>query len=183
MMQCLVRKLRWRTIFILLACTGTVARAVPPAIDTVNNEISIVMTQEPQWLNTVKATDQVSFIVLDHITEGLMTHDINNQLVGGVAERWELTDDTATFWLRERGVAMLGSDGTNDVIPSGVDGVSQPIHQLTLVAMGMPLFDYLDLEAVAREAARQNRWEFLLVAAPLAVDAGTGSPLNPLAIF
>ena len=86
-------------------------------------------------------------------------------------------------WLRERGVAMLGSDGTNDVLPSGVDGVAQPIHRLTLVAMGMPLFDNLDLEAVAAEAERQNRWEFLLVAAPLAVDAGTGSPLNPLAIF
>ena len=86
-------------------------------------------------------------------------------------------------WLRERGVAMLGSDGTNDVLPSGVDGVTQPIHQLTLVAMGIPLFDNLDLEAVAAEAVRQNRWEFLLVAAPLAVDAATGSPLNPLAIF
>ncbi|GIT67817.1 MAG: hypothetical protein Ct9H300mP25_12890 [Acidobacteriota bacterium] len=49
--------------------------------------------------------------------------------------------------------------------------------------MGMPLFDNLDLEAVAAEAARQNRWEFLLVAAPLAMDGGTGSPLNPLAIF
>ena len=86
-------------------------------------------------------------------------------------------------WLRERGVAMLGADGTNDVLPSGVEGVMQPIHQLTIVAMGMPLFDNLDLEAVAAEAARQNRWEFLLVAAPLAMDAGTGSPLNPLAIF
>ena len=46
--------------------------------------------------------------------------------------------------------------------------------------MGIPLFDDLDLAA---EAARQNRWEFLLVAAPLAMDGGTGSPLNPLAIF
>ena len=86
-------------------------------------------------------------------------------------------------WLRERGVAMLGGDGTNDAMPSGVNGVTQPIHQLTIVAMGMPLFDNLDLEAVAAEAARQNRWEFLLVAAPLAMDGGTGSPLNPLAIF
>ena len=33
------------------------------------------------------------------------------------------------------------------------------------------------------EAARQGRWEFMLVAAPLAVEGGTGSPLNPLAIF
>jgi kynurenine formamidase len=86
-------------------------------------------------------------------------------------------------WLRERGVAILGSDYTNDVLPSGVEGVSMPIHQLTLVAMGMPLFDNLDLEAVAAAAAERNRWEFFLVAAPLAVPGGTGSPLNPLAIF
>ena len=102
---------------------------------------------------------------------------------------WEMNRDAAGLhasvapWLRERGVAMLGADGTNDVLPSGVEGVTQPIHQLTIVAMGMPLFDNLDLEAVAAEAARQGRWEFLLVAAPLAVDGGTGSPLNPLAIF
>jgi oligopeptide transport system substrate-binding protein len=77
------------------------AAAVPPAVDPVNNEISIAMTQEPQWLTTIKATDQVSFLVLDHITEGLMTQDVNNNLVGGVAERWELTDERATFWLRK----------------------------------------------------------------------------------
>jgi kynurenine formamidase len=86
-------------------------------------------------------------------------------------------------WLRERGVAMLGSDYTNDQLPSGIPGVFMPIHQLTLVAMGMPLFDNLDLEAVARVAAEQGRWEFFFVAAPLAVPGGTGSPLNPLAIF
>jgi hypothetical protein len=80
-------------------------------------------------------------------------------------------------------VAILGSDYTNDALPSGIEGVSMPIHQLTLVAMGMPLFDNLDLEAVAVAAADRGRWEFLLVAAPLAVPGGTGSPLNPLAIF
>ncbi len=86
-------------------------------------------------------------------------------------------------WLAERGVAILGSDYTNDVLPSRVEGVTQPVHQLMLVALGTPLFDNLDLEAVAAEAARQDRWEFMLVAAPLAVEGGTGSPLNPLAIF
>jgi kynurenine formamidase len=86
-------------------------------------------------------------------------------------------------WLHERGVAMLGSDYTNDVLPSLVEGVSQPVHLLTLVAMGLWLFDNLDLEAVAEAAAEQNRWEFMFVAAPLAVPGGTGAPLNPLAIF
>lgn len=86
-------------------------------------------------------------------------------------------------WLKARDVAMIGSDNTNDVMPSGVEGVSMPVHQLMLVALGMPLFDNLDLEAVAAEAARRRRWEFLLVAAPLVVTEATGSPLNPLAIF
>ena len=102
---------------------------------------------------------------------------------------WALNEQSAGLhasvapWLRERGVAMMGADGTSDVLPSQVEGVTQPIHQLAIVAMGIPLFDNLDLEAVAEEAGRQNRWEFLLVAAPLAMDGGTGSPLNPLAIF
>lgn len=86
-------------------------------------------------------------------------------------------------WLHERGVAMLGSDYINDVVPSGVEGVGLPIHQLTLVSMGMWLFDNLDLERVADVAAEQGRWEFMLVAAPLAVPGGTGAPLNPVAIF
>lgn len=86
-------------------------------------------------------------------------------------------------WLRERDVAILGSDAAGDVIPSGVDGAALPIHQLVLVAMGMPIFDNLDLEAVSEEANRQNRWEFLLTAAPLRVVGGTGSPLNPIATF
>jgi kynurenine formamidase len=86
-------------------------------------------------------------------------------------------------WLKERGVAMLGSDYINDVLPSQVEGVAMPIHLLTLVTMGMWLFDNLDLEALGDVAAEQNRWEFMLVAAPLAVPGGTGAPLNPVAIF
>ena len=35
----------------------------------------------------------------------------------------------------------------------------------------------------SEEAARQNRWEFLLTTAPLRVGGGTGSPLNPIATF
>lgn len=86
-------------------------------------------------------------------------------------------------WLKERDAAILGSDAASDVSPSLVKGVNQPIHQLVIIAMGMPIFDNLDLEAVAAEAARQNRWEFLVTAAPMAVGGGTGSPFNPIATF
>ncbi len=86
-------------------------------------------------------------------------------------------------WLKTHDVAAVGSDAASDVMPSGVEGVRQPIHQLVLIAMGMPIFDNCDLEAVAAEAARLRRWEFLLTAAPLPVPGGTGSPLNPIATF
>jgi kynurenine formamidase len=86
-------------------------------------------------------------------------------------------------WLKERNVALLGGDGSHDVLPSGVDGVAWPVHQILLVAMGMPLFDNCDLEALSQAAAARKRWTFLFTAAPLAVTGGTGSPLNPIATF
>ncbi len=45
------------------------------------------------------------------------------------------------------------------------------------------IFDNLDFERAVEEARRVNRYEFLFMAAPLRIEKGTGSPLNPLAIF
>jgi len=58
-----------------------------------------------------------------------------------------------------------------------------PIHALTLNAMGMPLLDNLQLEDVAGACASEKRWEFLCVVTPLRIPGGTGSPINPVAIF
>ena len=86
-------------------------------------------------------------------------------------------------WIRQRDVAILGSDVASDMFPSGVEGVSHPIHQLVLIAMGAYIFDNCDLEALSEACAKRNRWDFLLTAAPIAVVGGTGSPLNPIATF
>jgi kynurenine formamidase len=86
-------------------------------------------------------------------------------------------------WLKQRDVALLGNDAVNDVQPSGVEGNGRPIHQLAIVAMGLPLVDVMDLDAAAETAARLKRWEFLLTAAPVPVLGGTGFPLNPIATF
>ena len=90
---------------------------------------------------------------------------------------------TCAKWLHSRDVAVLGSDGAEDVLPSGIEGITQPIHELVLVAMGMPIFDNCDLETISKEAAKRNRWEFLVTAAPAAVPFATGSVLNPIATF
>ena len=89
---------------------------------------------------------------------------------------------TASF-LAERRIAALGSDGNSDTAPSSTEGVGFPIHVLALNAMGIHLLDYLQLEDLARQCEAVQRWEFLFAAAPLRLVRGTGSPLNPTAIF
>lgn len=86
-------------------------------------------------------------------------------------------------WLKARGIAMLGGDAAQDVVPSLVEGQNLPVHTLMITAMGVNLFDNQDLEAVAETAAKLNRWEFLLTVAPIPVTGGTGFPVNALAIF
>jgi kynurenine formamidase len=86
-------------------------------------------------------------------------------------------------WLHERRIAVLGSDAVSDVVPSGYDGIPLPIHVGTLVAMGIHLIDNMDLDAVSLSSAGLGRNEFMFSMAPLILERGTASPVNPLAIF
>lgn len=85
--------------------------------------------------------------------------------------------------LHESSSAVLGSDGDSDARPSPVTGVQSPIHALALAGMGMPLIDNMNLEEIADACVAANRWEFLVVLAPLRIPGGTGSPVNPIAIL
>ncbi|MGI5532408.1 cyclase family protein [Streptomyces syringium] len=85
--------------------------------------------------------------------------------------------------LAERGIALLGGDGDSDVRPSPVEGLHSPVHALAIAAMGVPLLDNLDLEALSATAAGTGRYEFLLAVAPLDIPGGTGSPVNPIAVL
>jgi putative cyclase len=73
--------------------------------------------------------------------------------------------------LKQRDVAVVSSDGAN------------ADHQLTLAALGVYLIDSTELAQAAETAARLKRWEFMLVVSPLPVPGGTGSVVNPLAMF
>lgn len=102
---------------------------------------------------------------------------------------WDLDAASAGFHveamplLAERGIALLGGDGDSDVRPSPVEGLHSPVHALAVAAMGVPLLDNLDLEALSVAAAETERYEFLLVVAPLNIPGGTGSPVNPIAVL
>ncbi len=90
---------------------------------------------------------------------------------------------TAIPFVAERGVAALGSDGNSDTAPSSTEGIDFPIHVLVIAAMGMHLLDYLQFEDLCARCEAAGRYEFLFTATPLRIVGGTGSLLNPTAIF
>jgi kynurenine formamidase len=85
--------------------------------------------------------------------------------------------------LAERRIAVLGSDGNNDTAPSAAEGVDFPVHVLAVNAMGMHLMDWLQLDNLTAVCEELNRWSFFCVIAPLRLRGGTGSPINPVAVF
>ena len=87
-------------------------------------------------------------------------------------------------WMHERLPAFLGHDHNIDWNPRiGWEGMRQPIHVAALIWMGINIVENLDLEEVAATARRLNRYEFAITFAPLPVEGGTGSPVNPVAMF
>src|SRR5690606_14818578 len=64
--------------------------------------VSLALTQEPPQLNSTKATDTVSFMILGHVVEGLMRNGKSaGEYAPGVAEKWTINDKGATFHLRK----------------------------------------------------------------------------------
>jgi kynurenine formamidase len=108
---------------------------------------------------------------------------------GRVEGDWDIMKNSAGLhasclpWLKQRDVAVVGSDLALDVLPSGVEGFELPVHWVVVVGMGMPILDNCDFEALSAAAESRKRWSFLLTVAPLVVPGGTGSPVNPLATF
>ena len=86
-------------------------------------------------------------------------------------------------WLKERGIALVGGDASQDAEPSGYPNVGLPIHKIGIVGMGLWLLDAGDCEGLLEVCERLNRWEFMFIVAPLRFAKATGSPVNPLAMF
>ena len=69
------------------------------AIDAERNAISIAIRQEPPQLDTTRMQDVVSAMIAGHTLEGLTRYG-KAGVDPGVAERWEIRPEGATFWLR-----------------------------------------------------------------------------------
>ncbi|ORV41148.1 cyclase [Mycolicibacter engbaekii] len=102
---------------------------------------------------------------------------------GDGAEPGAGLDWRCACWLHEHDVAAVAADNVMVEDPvSGVEGTYLPMHMLCLRDMGLMLGEYWDLGALAADCAADGRYEFQLVAPPLRVTGGVGSPVNPIAI-
>jgi kynurenine formamidase len=86
-------------------------------------------------------------------------------------------------WLRERDVAVLGTDVPTDGMPHEYGSLGLPVHTVGMWAIGLWIIDNCLLEQLGEHCAATGRYEFQLAIAPLDLPGGTGSPVNPIAIF
>jgi kynurenine formamidase len=86
-------------------------------------------------------------------------------------------------WLAERDVSMVACDnaaiGGLNARQLSDEGLDDDLHLIFLWRHGIHLAEMLWLE----ELSATGRTDFLFVAAPLAIEGGTGSPINPVAIL
>ncbi len=84
-------------------------------------------------------------------------------------------------FLYETDAALLGWD-LMEATGQGYD-TGTPIHRIAVPYMGLPLLDNANFERLSANCAEMRRYEFMLTVAPLVVNGGTGSPVNPIATF
>jgi kynurenine formamidase len=90
----------------------------------------------------------------------------------------------AAPWLHAREIAAIASDNyAVEVRPSELlPAFRNPFHVVAIPNMGLTLGEIFYLDELAADCAADGRWEFLLVAPPLPVTRGVGTPINPYAM-
>ena len=85
-------------------------------------------------------------------------------------------------WLWNHRVAAIGTD-CPAVEPAPLELADEGLlHYRALPLLGLPLGELFSLAALAEDCAADNRYEFMLVSAPLNVEGGIASPPNAVAI-
>ncbi|MGQ0751528.1 MAG: cyclase family protein, partial [Betaproteobacteria bacterium] len=86
-------------------------------------------------------------------------------------------------WLHQREIAGVATDTWGaEVRPNETEDTNQPWHWITIPIMGLTVGEIFHLTELARDCAKDKRYEFLFVAPALPITGAVGSPVNPLAI-
>jgi len=89
-----------------------------------------------------------------------------------------LSLEGAEWLLAHRPAAIGGDTGALEVAPSGLPGDPQPVHRRVIQESGVPIMEWVNTEALAREGVH----EFVFIALPLPITGATGSPIRPVAV-
>lgn len=86
-------------------------------------------------------------------------------------------------WMHAKQIAAVASDNyAVEVRPSELPPFRSPFHVCAIPNMGLTLGEIFFLEGLAADCAADGRYAFLLVAPPLPVTRGVGTPINPYAM-
>ena len=92
-------------------------------------------------------------------------------------------DNSVIPWLKARDVALIGWETPGYMPQPPGDLPRLALHDFALTMLGGHHLDRADFDALAALAAKRKRWEFMLTIGLLPIPNGTGSPVNPIAIF
>ncbi|WP_394619027.1 cyclase family protein [Lentzea sp. JNUCC 0626] len=92
-----------------------------------------------------------------------------------------MTVDAVTWMHRNQVSVYLGDIG--DAHPPVDPTLPFPLHRIGLARLGLPLVDAVAVDELAEACAELERYQFLLVIAPIPVPRATGVPVAPLAVF
>jgi kynurenine formamidase len=92
-------------------------------------------------------------------------------------------DNSVIPWIKKRDIALMAWETPGYMPQPPGDLPRLALHNFVLSHLGVMLIDRGDFDRLADLAAARNRWEFMLTVGPLPIPNGTGSPVNPLAIF
>ena len=85
-------------------------------------------------------------------------------------------------WLWNNRIAAIATD-CPAVEPLPTDFLDEgALHYRALPLLGLPLGELFVLAPLAEDCARDQRYEFMVVSAPLNVEGGIASPPNAVAI-
>jgi kynurenine formamidase len=83
-------------------------------------------------------------------------------------------------WLQAQEVGAVGADNSGlEVSPTTIPGDPLPVHRFLIQERGVPILEWVHLEALARDSV----YQFLFICLPLTVRGATGSMVRPLAII
>jgi kynurenine formamidase len=86
-------------------------------------------------------------------------------------------------WMHAKQIAAVAADNyAVEVRPSQLPPFRSPFHACAIPNMGLTLGEIFYLEELAADCAADGRYAFLLVAPPLPITGGVGTPINPYAI-